>query len=193
MTDLEEIKTALAAATTRPWCEDDTGDEIEIVGRADNAIRYGVCGEWTIAKIDADELERETVPVEANAHLIANAPAWLDEMITELEQARAEIYRFKLAVLGSEDVPGHAHSLTVEEAEEMLREERQQHLSVSGTLEATQYRLRELEATARKMVDAIERGTIDSEEIVPVPGDGQPHRFHETWGHHARAALDRSE
>ena len=43
---------------------------------------------------------------------------------------------------------------------------------------------------AQTMLDAIDKGAVDSEEIVPVPGDGPPHRFHEEWAHHTRKALE---
>lgn len=56
-------------------------------------------------------------------------------------------------------------------------------------LGALQARCDKLEAAVRQMVDAISKGAVDSEEIVPVPGDGPPYRFHEEWAHHARSAL----
>lgn len=43
---------------------------------------------------------------------------------------------------------------------------------------------------AQTMLDAIDKGSVDSEEIVPVPGDGHPYRFHEEWAHHTRKALE---
>ncbi len=50
-------------------------------------------------------------------------------------------------------------------------------------------RTRELVKAVERMLDAIDKGAVDSEEIVPVPGDGPPYRFHEEWAHHARRAL----
>ena len=43
---------------------------------------------------------------------------------------------------------------------------------------------------AQTMLDAIDKGAVDSEQIVPVPGDGPPYRFHEEWAHHTRKALE---
>ena len=43
---------------------------------------------------------------------------------------------------------------------------------------------------AQVMLDAIDKGAVDSEEIVPVPGDGPPYRFHEEWSHRTRKALE---
>lgn len=47
----------------------------------------------------------------------------------------------------------------------------------------------ELKRLITHMVEAIGKGAVDSEEIVPVPGDGPPYRFHEEWVHYARSAL----
>lgn len=51
----------------------------------------------------------------------------------------------------------------------------------------------ELKRLITHMVEAIGKGAVDSEEIVPVPGDGPPYRFHEEWVHYARSALSTKE
>lgn len=69
----------LAGHTPGPWEIDDRNeDEIEIVGKPTwGARRYGVQGEWAVAKID-DLLGDFPREMRANARLIAAAPDLLD-------------------------------------------------------------------------------------------------------------------
>ena len=88
MNRIEELTALLEAATPGPWYADNRGDEIEIVGKADNARRYGVDGEWNVAKIEADPFERDVMPCEANARFIAAAPQAVRDLLEVVKAAQ---------------------------------------------------------------------------------------------------------
>lgn len=77
--------------TPGPWWIDDLDDEIEIVGNVENAERFGVKGDWTVATVDASETEAETLNPQANARLIAAAPELLEDAQAYREVARNAI------------------------------------------------------------------------------------------------------
>lgn len=82
-TDLSEIRAALAAATPGPW---------EAEGRG-----VGQCGEpWgdvVSTRVDCMAYcyggTGSAIESPADAHLIANAPAWLAELVARVEAAEA--------------------------------------------------------------------------------------------------------
>jgi len=88
---LNELETLLSEITPGPWRTDDRRDKVEIVGKA-NAIRFGVAGEWTIASIDADEFEEETVQARANARFIVAAPEIVRDLLEVAKAAEAYMH-----------------------------------------------------------------------------------------------------
>lgn len=82
MTDLQVIRDALAAATPGPWRRGDTvpGAVFSTVGgRRRHIVAAGPSSIGTIEDVV----------------LIANAPAWLAELVDEVERLRAEVCRLR--------------------------------------------------------------------------------------------------
>lgn len=83
MTDIGEIKAALAAATPGPWFTDWDlhGNDIAVIQET------GTSG-FTLGSIAED------VPTKADAILIASAPSWLGELIERCERAEEALRPF---------------------------------------------------------------------------------------------------
>jgi hypothetical protein len=65
---------------------------------------------------------------------------------------------------------------------------------VAHALLAAEARIRELENIVKHMLEAIDGGTIDSEEIAGDYESGiSPHKWHDQWSYYARRALAKPE
>lgn len=95
-TDLAVIEAALKAATESPWFVD-APDRVFVGNRADGRsaglfeIIYGS------DDVLSDLHSAAAVRALANAHLIANAPTWLAELVERVKVAEAEVKRVREA------------------------------------------------------------------------------------------------
>lgn len=80
--DLQPIKEALNKATPGPWRQG-TPEHLIFGARTPNGGGYG-----GVARASARYMNRSERL--ANAHLIANAPTWLAQLVAEVEQLRAD-------------------------------------------------------------------------------------------------------
>lgn len=79
MTTPDEIRAALARATPGPW-------DYHVSQHRDDGRVWRLGG-------DGDDICRLAYPArEADAHLIANAPTWLAELLAEVDEAQAEAH-----------------------------------------------------------------------------------------------------
>jgi hypothetical protein len=89
--DLQPIKEALKAATPGPWLPHEHQDTDEVFGVEVLSAHNG--GTWPVADMQHDEGHPDPYgQIRANAHLIANAPTWLAQLVAEVERLRSEMH-----------------------------------------------------------------------------------------------------
>jgi hypothetical protein len=87
--DLQPIKEALKAATPGPWLPHEHQDTDEVFGVEVLSAHNG--GTWPVADMQHDEGHPDPYgQIRANAHLIANAPTWLAQLVAEVERLERE-------------------------------------------------------------------------------------------------------
>ena len=92
MTDHEDIRKALAAATPGPW---ETCNRIDVF-TANDAAKRGKPGTHVADCDPSSDKDRERAI--ADAHLIANAPQWLAGLLAECEALKAQRDRYERAL-----------------------------------------------------------------------------------------------
>lgn len=97
------------------------------------------------------------------AFIAAANPATVLELIAENEQKATELYEFKLLITGGEDAPGHAGTLTVSEAEALLRGRHRQSVEEAVALKAE---IAALKAQRDEMAEALRLRDTRFKEIL---------------------------
>ncbi len=148
-TDWSDLKRLAEAATPGPWHS----------YRNHLTELYAIEGEDTIAYLGYLREEDHRKALFGNdkanaAFIVALVNAWpkVLELIAENEQKATELYEFKLLITAGEDAPGHAGTLTVSEAEALLRGRHRQSVEEAVALKAE---IAALKAQRDEMAEAL--------------------------------------
>jgi hypothetical protein len=90
----DEVRAALAAATPGPWWREE--DENHIYSRQTEPV---IGHPWVEVYKRVTTFDYDTLPTEADAHLIANAPTWLTALLAALDEVTAERDRYERLTL----------------------------------------------------------------------------------------------